>query len=228
MTWSFMKYPEAVEGERLDARADKVVRGGVCPDCGAVLTEGPHGGLSVNWYCSGPACGSRFNVMGPIGVERISGARPLRGKAAKVCAFNRCPNPPTVSEVDIATGHVSDVLCEEHAVEAESSRRYKYERGPAPGASTPTVEPRWRVGRKVGRTLYLDNHLAGLMDTPEMARRAVEGLNGAEDLHGELETVSGKWAFSQTRLSAALDAIRCEARDCGCSERILKAIGEKL
>ena len=34
-----------------------------CPDCGAVLMEGPCGGLSINVYCSG--CPSRFNA-GPI------------------------------------------------------------------------------------------------------------------------------------------------------------------
>jgi len=40
-----------------------------CPDCGNLLTEGPCGGLSVNYYCY--HCGSRFNET-PFGVERIN------------------------------------------------------------------------------------------------------------------------------------------------------------
>jgi hypothetical protein len=47
-----------------------------CCDCSSPLVEGPHGGLSVNWYCI--ACGSRFNDIGPFGVCRISGQSPLR------------------------------------------------------------------------------------------------------------------------------------------------------
>lgn len=43
----------------------------ICPDCGSPLTEGPHGGMSVNWYCINVRCGSRFNDTGPFGVERI-------------------------------------------------------------------------------------------------------------------------------------------------------------
>lgn len=43
----------------------------VCPDCRNSLREGPHGGLSVNWYCVEPGCGSRFNDMGVFGVERL-------------------------------------------------------------------------------------------------------------------------------------------------------------
>lgn len=50
----------------------------VCPDCGAQLLKGPEGGLSVNVACSDEACGSRFNYMGPFGVERISDARPRK------------------------------------------------------------------------------------------------------------------------------------------------------
>lgn len=32
----------------------------------------------------------------------------------------------------------------------------------------------WRVGRKVGRTLYRAEQLVGMMDTPELAAEAVE------------------------------------------------------
>lgn len=41
-------------------------------------------------------------------------------------------------------------------------------------------EKPWRVGKKVGRTVY-DVHdiLIGVMDTPELARQVVEAVNGA-------------------------------------------------
>ena len=37
----------------------------------------------------------------------------------------------------------------------------------------------WRVGRKVHRTIYLDDRLVGLLDTPELASQAVDALNSA-------------------------------------------------
>jgi hypothetical protein len=40
--------------------------------------------------------------------------------------------------------------------------------------------PRWRTGRKVGRTLYLDGVLVGLMDTRELAAQVVAALLAAE------------------------------------------------
>jgi len=44
---------------------------------------------------------------------------------------------------------------------------------------------RWRTGRKVGRTIYGQvgdeasdgDHLIGVMDTPELAQEAVDGVN---------------------------------------------------
>lgn len=38
----------------------------------------------------------------------------------------------------------------------------------------------WRVGRKVGRTLYLDDKLVGVVDTPELAVQIVEVMNRAK------------------------------------------------
>ena len=42
---------------------------GRCPDCGGPITEGPHGGASVNMLCYG--CGSRFNVLDPETVSAM-------------------------------------------------------------------------------------------------------------------------------------------------------------
>ena len=49
------------------------------------------------------------------------------------------------------------------------------------------IEPVWRVGRKVGRTIYRQegvrptdrDPLIGVMDTPELAEQAVEAVNAA-------------------------------------------------
>lgn len=39
----------------------------------------------------------------------------------------------------------------------------------------------WRVGRKVGRTIYDGDALIGVMDTAELAEKVVRAVNGAED-----------------------------------------------
>lgn len=68
------------EGQKLSDGEIKFLEGGTCPDCGHKgLLEGPHGGLSVNYYCGDQEkCGSRFNVMGPFGIERITDASPKK------------------------------------------------------------------------------------------------------------------------------------------------------
>jgi len=51
--------------------------------------------------------------------------------------------------------------------------------------STP---PRWRTGRKVGRTIYRQvgpgpsdaDELVGLMDTPDLARMVVDAMNARD------------------------------------------------
>jgi hypothetical protein len=72
--------------EKLSKVERQVFRRGQCPDCGGGLLEGPSGGMSVNFWCSGLKPGpngdnvrsgqstgvSRFNDMGPFGVERIT------------------------------------------------------------------------------------------------------------------------------------------------------------
>lgn len=66
-----------LDGERLDEEERAIFCTGQCPDCFGPLTEGPHGGLSVNVLCTTPSCGSKFNWMGPFGVDRISDAKPF-------------------------------------------------------------------------------------------------------------------------------------------------------
>jgi hypothetical protein len=73
-------YETQREGETCSTAEDTTIRQRLCPDCGMPLQEGPHGGLSVNWFCIGSACGSRFNVMGVLGTQRISPACPKAGR----------------------------------------------------------------------------------------------------------------------------------------------------
>jgi hypothetical protein len=42
------------------------------------------------------------------------------------------------------------------------------------------TNPRWRVGRKLGRTLYRDDQVVGMVDTPEIAAEIVAAMNLAE------------------------------------------------
>ena len=39
-------------------------------------------------------------------------------------------------------------------------------------------EPLWRVGRKLGRTLYVHDQVVGMVDTPELAAAIVDAMNG--------------------------------------------------
>jgi hypothetical protein len=56
----------------------------------------------------------------------------------------------------------------------------------------------WRVGRKVGRTIYRqiavepsdNDELIGVMDTPELAALVVAAVNNREEAHAE----QGPWS----------------------------------
>lgn len=45
---------------------------------------------------------------------------------------------------------------------------------------TDSDNARWRVGRSIGRTIYLDDQVVGMMDTAALAARVVEALNAYE------------------------------------------------
>lgn len=65
--------------EKLTESESHTFRDGECPDCGSTkILEGPSGGLSTNYACGDETCGSRFNEMGPFGVQRISDAGRVR------------------------------------------------------------------------------------------------------------------------------------------------------
>ena len=68
-------------------------------------------------------------------------------------------------------------------------------------------EPRWRVGRKLGRTLYLDGECVGMMDTPALAKRIVDTMNRAEPVELEVET----WGpFDQSEVTGGFPKVTAE------------------
>ena len=51
---------------------------------------------------------------------------------------------------------------------------------------------RWRVGRKVGRTVYCDDALVGLMDTPAIAANVVACLNAITGGHAAIRSLAAQ------------------------------------
>lgn len=50
---------------------------------------------------------------------------------------------------------------------------------PPSGGEQPASEPGvWRVGRKLGRTIYRGDQIVGMADTPELAAEIVRAMNG--------------------------------------------------
>ena len=62
-------------------------------------------------------------------------------------------------------------------------------------------ELRWRTGRKVGRTVYCDDKLVGLMDTAELADFFVSLANRFEQVRDEVHAATGE--PTSVRFSAA-------------------------
>lgn len=70
----------------------------------------------------------------------------------------------------------------------------------------------WRVGRKVGRTVYDGDTLIGVMDTPELAARVVAAVNAPCDCEERSEAMwrllvhvaDGPTPQAQAQLAAAL------------------------
>jgi hypothetical protein len=94
----------------------------------------------------------------------------------------------------------------------------------APAATERAEEPRWRVGRKLGRTLYRDGECVGMVDDETTAGvivhalneygRAVDGLDAALRRAEAAEKLLGQWkagnANTVTLMQAANDRMRLE------------------
>ncbi len=92
--------------------------------------------------------------------ERIDADRGILDRLAECHAFTGGLSGWCVRVVD---GKVCGQL-EAHAVHQPA------------GAPPPAALP-WRVGRKVGRTLYVGDDCVGIVDTPELAARIVAAVN---------------------------------------------------
>lgn len=75
----------------------------------------------------------------------------------------------------------------------------------------------WRVGRKLGRTLYKDDVVVGMVDTPELASEIVGVMNGPDD-----EEARKRWGLCwaevqrerqhRDRLQARIDQLEAQPR----------------
>ena len=80
--------PGIADYGELNEKELATVRQGRCPDCSGIgFLGGPSGGLCQNFKCANPQCGSRFNDMGPFGIERISRPSPEKGSCG--CSSRR-------------------------------------------------------------------------------------------------------------------------------------------
>lgn len=71
------------------------------------------------------------------------------------------------------------------------------------------VAPAWRVGKQLGRTLFLDERCVGMLDDPRLARAIVEGLALLDEL-GDGDRGEG-WRARFTVWRLGLRALRLDA-----------------
>ena len=75
----------------------------------------------------------------------------------------------------------------------------------------------WRVGRSLGRTIYLDNACVGLVDTPELAASMVGSLNERHTLMARVEKLETElrracFALGESCPICGWDQPRCECK----------------
>lgn len=68
---------------------------------------------------------------------------------------------------------------------------------------------KWRVGTKVGRTIYIDDQLVGMMDTPELARQVVDAVSMVDRLAEALRKALDSPVFS-VMTDEEMDAFEAE------------------
>lgn len=129
-------------------------------------------------------------------VEVLEGAAWTRGvqQALNVVRSAQVDADKTAAEAS-SSGNDEDYEYAEHAFSMclRIAREINALQPPAPtggdGGQPPGVSregtgeggksARWRVGRKLGRTLYRDDECVGMLDTPELGAEVVAALNGA-------------------------------------------------
>lgn len=70
--------------------------------------------------------------------------------------------------------------------------------------------PPWRVGRNLGRTLYLDDECVGMLDDARLARALVEGLALLDEL-AERELAPDGWRTRLIEWRLRMRALRLQA-----------------
>lgn len=118
-------------------------------------------------------------------------------------ALDKSPYRGAISLDDAATDLVPAMLAffrdrPEFFVDDKLGRQFKY------------FLPRWRVGRKLLRTLYRDECCVGMVDTPDLAAEIVEALNGARRSLGRPGRHSHASKMSNEEISQELARLTVE------------------
>lgn len=190
--------PATVSGEAHTWREVPVNGARECTGCGAAWTVGepePNGPCSLpRWFWSSevargsryscPSCGTAAGSLTHWREPR----EPTELDRASSPPANRVP--PGIKYLASAVGTWFDRLCE---LESEGRSIRSWERPLVSAwhacvndfAEDATVEKpakdpsgQWRTGAKVGRTLYLDDKLVGMLDTAELAQEVARMMNG--------------------------------------------------
>jgi hypothetical protein len=74
------------------------------------------------------------------------------------------------------------------------------------------AKSRWRVGRKLGRTLYVDDVCVGMVDTASLAEEIVGAMNGTPTEWWGIQDADGRWwpRRFRTEVMAQDHMHRCE------------------
>jgi len=105
LLWHEVKRRTTQNGVQLTPQEFAIIGQCLCPDCGSKLLKGPEGGGSVNVYCANDKdCGSRYNLMGWIGAERINDSR---GSMTLVETFKPHRTPATARSDAARSCHAS-------------------------------------------------------------------------------------------------------------------------
>lgn len=67
----------------------------------------------------------------------------------------------------------------------------------------------WRVGRKLGRTLYRDEVFVGLIDSPELAAEIVETMNRVGQLLDEVRVATPESGRERSHRGSAMVCPTC-------------------
>jgi hypothetical protein len=90
---------------------------------------------------------------------------------------------------------------------------------------------KWRVGRKLGRTLYRGDQVVGMVDTPELAADIVAAMNGSDAQ--ELIRLRGRLERDLESFESIIDSLSRDFKDGAwsvacCTKSVLEGEIEKM